>query len=178
MRVFPRTLGITALLLTPAFHAAMAQEPAPAGTEPPPATTPAAGGCSREQPDERRHGRVRQPGTDRHQRRSAVTNEAPQFAIYHHSVSMGGGAHDHQHPALAGLLRGPEHFSWRSDRGPARVADLFGGSGNDTATAFGLELRGGYNLALNDMFSIWPHIGIALRAREHQQRRQLGYAGT
>lgn len=41
MRVFPRTLGITALLLTPAFHAAMAQEPAPATTEPPPATTTA-----------------------------------------------------------------------------------------------------------------------------------------
>ena len=68
MRVFPRTLGITALLLTPAFHAAMAQEPAPAATEPPPATTTGPGGRRPGPVNGRRNGRLRQPGTDRDQR--------------------------------------------------------------------------------------------------------------
>ncbi|MFL5305170.1 MAG: hypothetical protein ACJ8F1_08150 [Polyangia bacterium] len=162
MRVFPRTLGITALLLTPAFHAAMAQEPAPAALEPPPATSTAPAAAPASNPMSAGTGAFGSVGQLAVSVDLPMTNEAPQFAIYHHSVSMGG-------PSITAINIQPslDYFVAPNISVGGQIgvqhgsADLFGGSGNDTATAFGLELRGGYNLALNDMFSIWPHLGIA-----------------
>ncbi|MES1208682.1 MAG: hypothetical protein ABUS79_22315 [Pseudomonadota bacterium] len=162
MRAFPRTLGITALLLAPAFHTAMAQQPPAAATEPPPAATPAPETAPASNPMSGGTGAFGSQGQIAVSVDLPMTNEAPQFAIYHHSVSMGGPSTTsiNIQPSLdyfvapnisVGGQIGIQHGS----------ADLFGGSGTDTATAFGLEVRGGYNLALNDMFSIWPHIGIA-----------------
>ncbi len=150
MRVFPRTLGITALLLTPAFHAAMAQEPAPA-TTPPTAATSAGTGAFGSQ------GQI------------AISvdlpfmNEGPQLAIVHESNSMGGGSSTAIaiQPSLDYFIA--PHISVGGQLGIAHGSSdvtVLGMTSSATVTTFGVEARGGYELALNDSVSLWPRLGI------------------
>lgn len=163
MRAFPRTLGITALLLAPAFQAARAEEPAPAATEPPPATTPAPAAA----PAGAAMGAA--TGDFGSQGQIAVSvdlpfrNEAPELAIVHQSNSMGGGSTTDiaiqpsldyfvaPHVSVGGQI-GIEH-------GSADIT-ILGTSSSLTVTRFGIEVRGGYELGLNDSVSLWPRLGI------------------
>ena len=163
MRAFPRTLGITALLLTPAFHAAMAQGQPPAYTEPPPAAATAPAAAPASNPISAGTGAFGSLGQIAVSVDLPFTNEAPQFALYHESTSMGGGSSTNVaiQPSLDYFvapnisLGGEIGFT----HGNGSTLGL-GLPGTASATSFILEVRGGYNIALNDMFSIWPHLGI------------------
>ncbi len=156
MRALTRTLGITALLLAPALSA-MAQEPppapAPAATEPPPA--PAAPATP-----PRASGGFGSAGQLVLSVDLPFTNEAPQFAIYHESVSMGGTS-----STIIAIQPSADYFVIPnlSVGGAIGVAHGNGVAGvpDASGTAVLIEARVGYNIPLNEMFSIWPHIGIA-----------------
>jgi hypothetical protein len=158
MRIFARTLGITALMLAPAFSA-MAQEPppAPAATEPPPATTPPPAAPSGP------------AGTGEFGSLGQIVvsvdlpfmNEGPQLAIVHESTSMGGSSSTAIaiQPSLDYFVA--PHISVGGQIGIAHgSADIGAGYGSATVTAFGVEVRGGYQLALTDSVSLWPRLGI------------------
>ncbi|HVY40097.1 MAG TPA: hypothetical protein VHM31_19290 [Polyangia bacterium] len=161
MRVFPRTLGITALLLTPAFHTALAQEPAPAATEPPPATTPA--------PAAAPAGSMMGAGTGAFGSLGQLVvsvdlpfmNEGPQFAIVHESTSMGGSSSTdiNIRPALDYFVA--PHISVGGQVGIEHGSTGFSIAGSSVnQTIIGVEVRGGYELALTDTVSLWPRLGI------------------
>ena len=157
MRVFPRTLGITALLLTPAFHAAMAQEPAPTTTEPPPATTPAPAAAAM----------GAGTGAFGSQGQIAISvdlpfmNEGPQLALVHESNSMGGSS-----STAIGIQPSLDYFVAPHISVGGQVGIAHGSTGLSIAgstlnqTIIGVEVRGGYELALTDSVSLWPRLGI------------------
>lgn len=91
------------------------------------------------------------------------TNEAPRFALYHESRTMGGASSTNVaiQPSLdyfvAPNISVGGEIGFTHGNGSAAQLGLPDAA---TATTFVVEVRGGYNLALNDMFSIWPHLGI------------------
>jgi opacity protein-like surface antigen len=161
MRVFPRTLGITALLLTPAFHAAMAQEPAPAAIEPPPATTPAPAAAA--------PGASMGAGTGAFGSQGQIAisvdlpfmNEGPQLAIVHESSSMGGGSSTKIgiQPSLDYFVAPHVSVGGQVGIGHGSTGLSVGGS-SINQTVIGVEVRGGYELPLTDSVSLWPRLGI------------------
>ncbi len=154
-----RTVGLTALLLMPALQAA-AQEPPPAApTEPPPAVAPPPAGAPAPSGGGEAFGA---PGQFAVSVDLPFTNEAPQFAIYHESTSMGGASSTNISimPSLDYFVA--PNISVGGQLGVFHGGSYMGSSLPDgaTATAYQIEVRGGYNVALNDAFSIWPHLGI------------------
>lgn len=160
MRILARTLGITALMMAPAFSA-LAQEPPPppAATEPAPATTPPPAAATMPAST----GAFGSLGQLAISVDLPFTNEAPQFAIFHRSTSMGGSSSTN-----IGIMPSLDYFLAPNISLGGEIGIFHGGGevlgttlpDGATQTTFVVEVRGGYNLALNDRFSIWPHIGI------------------
>ena len=89
-------------------------------------------------------------------------NEAPQFAIIHSSTSMGGDSSTtvEVQPALDYFIA--PNVSVGGEVGILYKSTSPAGGGMSISTT-GIEVEGrvGYNLALGDMASLWPRIGIA-----------------
>jgi hypothetical protein len=157
MRALKRTIGVTALLLTPAFSA-LAQEPPLAAppAEPLPATMPAPATPAAAPASTSAFGSLGQLvlSVD-----LPFTNEAPQFAIYHESVSMGGTSSTtvEIEPSLDYFVM--PNLSVGGEVGVLH-GDGIGGISGATVTAIVIEARVGYNVPINDLFSLWPHLGI------------------
>lgn len=155
-----RTLAMTALLLAPAARTALAQEPPPVepppAIAPPPATAPPAAAAAGPMST----GGFGSLGQIAISVDLPFTNEAPQFAIVHESVSNGGSSSTtiNIQPSLDYFVA--PNVSVGGEIGIAHGSATTFGSTGGSYTNFLLEIRGGYNLALNDMFSIWPHLGI------------------
>lgn len=160
MRVFPRTLGITALLLTPAFHA-MAQEPAPAAAEPPPAATPASAPAPASAPMGADPGAFGSLGQFAVSIDLPFMNEGPQLAIVHQSHSMGGDS-----STSIAIQPSLDYFVAPHVSVGGQVGIGHGSTGLSVAgstinqTVIGVEIRGGYELPLADTVSLWPRLGI------------------
>jgi len=160
MRILARTLGITALMMAPAF-AAMAQEPPPpTATEPPAATAPPpAAAAPAAMAGTGEFGSLGQfvVSVD-----LPFMNEGPQLAIVHESTSMGGSSATAIaiQPSLDYFVA--PHVSLGAQIGIAHGSAGVStpGFGDTTITTFGVEVRGGYRLALNESFSLWSRLGI------------------
>lgn len=161
MRVLTRTIGVAALLLTPAFSA-LAQEPPPAVPAPaePPASAPPPVTSA---PAIASTGAFGSLGQFALSANLPFLAETPQLALYHRSTTMNGGSSTNisVQPALdyfvapnvsVGGVLGIMHGD-----GSALGMMLPGGA---TVTSFTVEARGGYNFAINDMFSVWPTLGL------------------
>lgn len=91
-----------------------------------------------------------------------LTNEAPQFAILHESTSMGGDS-----STRVAIMPSLDYFvapniSIGGQLGiDYTTTSPAGGGPSTSATVLQVEARVGYNLALGDMASLWPHVGIA-----------------
>jgi hypothetical protein len=159
MRILARTLGITALMMAPAFSALAQEPPPPAATEPPPATTPPPAAAPA----------MASPGAFGSLGQIVLSvdlpfmNEGPQFAIVHHSISDGGGSGtDIAIMPSADYFLAP-HISVGGQIMILHHSDDFSYGGTTVTgseTDIGVEVRGGYELALTDSISLWPRLGI------------------
>ena len=154
MRILARTLGITALMMAPAFSALAQEPPPPAATEPPAATAPAPVAAAPAMAGTGGFGSMGQIAISVD---LPFTNEAPQLALVHRSVSMGGGS-----DTYFAINPSADYFVAPNISVGGQIGYSHGvtTSVGDDVNVFMLEVRGGYNLALNDQFSIWPHLGI------------------
>jgi hypothetical protein len=158
MRAVTRTIALTALLLTPAVSA-FAQEPPPGAppAEPPPSTMPPAASAPAMAPAS--SGAFCSLGQFVLSVDLPFTNEAPQFAIYHESVSMNGPS-----STIIEIEPSLDYFVAPNLSVGGEVGVLHGdgiaGITGATVTAIVIEARVGYNIPINEMFSLWPHLGI------------------
>jgi hypothetical protein len=154
MTQITRTLGLTALLLMPALQVA-AQEPAAAPAEPPTPVAPP------QLPPPGPSGSAASFGAQGQIAVSAdlpFLNEGPELAIFHESVSMGGGS-----TTVVGIQPSLDYFvapnvSVGAQVGIVHVSANAGGGASDTE--IGVEARAGYNIGLTDSVSLWPRLGI------------------
>jgi hypothetical protein len=163
MRVFPRTLGITALLLAPALHTAMAQEPAPAVTEPPPAPPAAPAAAPASAPMNAETGAFGSQGQIAISVDVGFLNDGSQLSIAHGSASQNGGS-----ATVIALRPSADYFvaphvSLGGQIGilhDSANANIAGSPFSSSGTEFDVEIRGGYELELADSLSLWPRLGI------------------
>ncbi|HXU64995.1 MAG TPA: outer membrane beta-barrel protein [Polyangia bacterium] len=154
MRILARTLGITALMMAPAFSALAQEPPPPAATEPPAATAPAPVAAAPAMAGTGGFGSLGQIAISVD---LPFTNEAPQLALVHRSVSMGGGS-----DTYFAIRPSADYFVAPNISVGGQIGYTHGTTtavGQDL-NVFEIEIRGGYNLWLNDQFSIYPHLGI------------------
>jgi hypothetical protein len=91
-----------------------------------------------------------------------LTNEAPQLGLIHESTSMGGDS-----STRVVVMPSIDYFVAPNVSVGGQVGIDYtttspaGGGSSLSLTILQVEARVGYNLALGDMASLWPHVGIA-----------------